>query len=106
MEAKEAEKRSAAQLLLPHTVDAAVGSTYKRQKKSSVERLRRTPAHTAVRGVMEGILLFVSSRESVQHMEQPVATVIRITTLSVSAGENLGLRWTKLVSMRVPYLML
>jgi len=29
MEAKEAGKISAAQLLLPHTVDATMGSTYK-----------------------------------------------------------------------------
>ena len=38
VETIEAGKRSAAQLLLPHTVDAAVGSTYKHQKKSSVEK--------------------------------------------------------------------
>ena len=66
----------------------------------------RIPAHTVARGDMEGMLLFVSGREIAQHMEQPVATVIRITILSVSAGESLGLRWTRLVNMKVLYLML
>ena len=37
IEAKEAGKRSAVQLLLPHTVGAAVGSTYKRQKRGNVD---------------------------------------------------------------------
>ena len=37
IEAKEAGKRSATQLLLPHAADAVTGSTYKRQKKIAME---------------------------------------------------------------------
>ena len=38
IEAKEAGKRSVTQLLLPHATDAIAGSTYKRQKRDTVER--------------------------------------------------------------------
>ena len=37
VEAKEAGKRSATQLLLPHATDTAIGSTYKRQKRDATE---------------------------------------------------------------------
>ena len=37
IEAKEAGKRSATQLLLPHAADAVAGSTYKHQKRSTTE---------------------------------------------------------------------
>jgi len=38
IEAKEAGKRSATQLLLPRATDAITGSAYKRQRKDTVER--------------------------------------------------------------------
>ena len=37
VEAKEAGKRSATRLLLPHATDAITGSTYKRQKRDAAE---------------------------------------------------------------------
>ena len=37
IEAKEAEKRSATRLFLPHVTDAITGSTYKRQKRDVAE---------------------------------------------------------------------
>ena len=38
IEAKEAGKRSATRLLLPHATDAITGSAYKNQKRGTVER--------------------------------------------------------------------
>ena len=103
IEAKEAGKRSAAQLLLPHTVDAAVGSTYKRQKKSGMERPPLKEQDTCSYCGKGGHGRNASFR--VRRTEQPVATVIRITTLIVCAGESLRPRWTRLANMKVLYLM-
>ena len=38
IEVKEAGKRSATMLLIPHATDAITGSTYKRQKRDTLER--------------------------------------------------------------------
>ena len=43
IEAKEAGKRSAMQLLLPHATDAVTGSTYKRQKRDAAEGPSQDP---------------------------------------------------------------
>ena len=43
IEAKEAGKRSAMQLLLPHATDAVTGSTYKRQKRDAAEESSQDP---------------------------------------------------------------
>ncbi len=53
IEAKEAGKRSATQLLLPHAADAVTGSTYKHQKRNARDHCQRnrTLAHIVGRGV-------------------------------------------------------
>ena len=55
VEAKEAGKRSATQLLLPHAADVITGSSYKRQKRDAAggRHLRtRTLARIVGRGAM------------------------------------------------------
>ena len=55
IEAKEAGKRLATQLLLPHTIDAVAGNTHAHQKKGTAEEplpKNRTTAHTVGENVM------------------------------------------------------
>ena len=84
IEAKEAGKRSATQLLLPHAADAVTGSTYKRQKRNATEgplsKEQDPCSYCGKRG---------HSKNSPARSSY-VVTVTRTITSKVSAGKNQG----------------
>ena len=45
VEAKEAGKRSATRLLIPHGTDALTGSAYRSKKKDSLNKEGQVPSH-------------------------------------------------------------